>query len=58
MKKILKNVPNLNRQGNVEEDFLFCACMRASMQFLKEDPAYEFVHFTSVSGSFFKIVWY
>ena len=58
MKKILKNVPNLNRQGNVEEDFLFCACMRASMQFLKEDPAYDFVHFASVSGSFFKIVWY
>lgn len=58
MKKILKNVPDLSSHGDVQEDFLFCACMRASMQFLKESPAYDFVHFASVSGSFFQPVWY
>lgn len=58
MKKILKNVPSLNSTGSVEEDFLFCACMRACMQFLNEDPVYDFVHFASVSGSFFNVVWY
>ncbi len=56
-KKVLEQVPNITTQDpRVQENFQFCGCLRAVMQYLNK-PEYDFIYFAGVSGALFSNVW-
>lgn len=57
-RKVLEQVPNITTQDpRVQENFQFCGCMRAVMQYLKKDPEYDFIFFAGITGALFSNVW-
>ena len=58
VRQILAQVSGITTQDpRIQENFQFCGCMRAIMQYLGKDPMLNFVYFAGVSGALFSNVW-
>ncbi|ADL52792.1 sigma-70 family RNA polymerase sigma factor [Clostridium cellulovorans] len=57
-RKVLEQVPNITTQDpRVQENFQFCGCMRAIMQYLNKDSSLDFIYFAGITGALFCNVW-
>jgi AraC-like DNA-binding protein len=54
-RKLIPNVEKLYENG--AENFMFCSCMRSAMSALNENPAFDYVFFTGITGDLFSQTW-